>query len=102
MSSAAREVQEAVFAALSGDAELTALFGGARVYDGAPRNAAAPYVHLGEITARDWSTATEVGEEISFAVVGLSRLPGRSEALAIAGRMREILHDAALTLDGWR
>ena len=62
--SAARALQEAVFAALTADAELEALLGGANVFDGAPRNAAAPYVHLGEIVARDWSTATEAGAEI--------------------------------------
>lgn len=57
--SAARSLQEAVFSALAGDAPLIALLGGTNVFDGAPRNAAAPYVHLGETTARDWSTATE-------------------------------------------
>jgi hypothetical protein len=102
MSSPARALQEAVFSELSADAELLALLGGARVHDGAPRNAAAPYVHLGELTVRDWSTATEAGAEISFAVVAWSRLPGRSEALAIAERVREVLHEATLTFDGWR
>ena len=77
---------------LSGDAELTALLGGARVYDGAPRNAAAPYVHLGEITARDWSTATEAGEEISFAVVGLVAAAG---AVGGAGDRRAGAGDSA-------
>jgi hypothetical protein len=100
--SAARELQEAVFAALSGDATLAALLGGARVYDGAPRNAEAPYVHLGEFIARDWSTATEAGTEISLAVVVWSRAPGRSEGLLIADRLTALLHDAALALDGHR
>ena len=102
MSSAAQALQEAVFAALCADAELQALLGGANVFDGAPRNAAAPYVHLGEMTARDWSTATEAGAEVRFAVVAWSRMPGRSEGLAIAERVRALLHDAALALDGWR
>jgi hypothetical protein len=100
--SAARELQEAVFDALSDDTPLAALLGGDRVYDSTPRNAEAPYVHLGEIVARDWSTATEAGTEISFAVVVWSRTPGRTEGLAIASRVVTLLHDAALTLDGWR
>ena len=95
-------LQQAVFAALSADAELQALLGGAHVFDGAPRNAEAPYVHLGESEARDWSTATEAGTEISFAVVAWSRQPGRTEALAIAERVRMLLHDAALEVDGLR
>ena len=102
MSGPARALQEAVFATLSADAALLALLGGAHVYDGAPRNAAAPYVHLGELTERDWSTATDAGVEISFAVVAWSREPGRAEALAIAERVRELLHDVDLEVDGFR
>lgn len=101
MSGAAEALQEGVFDVLAGDATLTALIG-ARVYDGAPRNAAAPYVHLGEATARDWSTATEAGSEVTFAVIAWSREPGRKEALSIADRVVALLHDAALELDGWR
>ena len=102
MSSSARALQEAVFSALSADAALTALIGAGQVHDGPPRNAAAPYVHLGEMTARDWSTSTEGGTEIVFAVVAWSRQPGLSEALAIAERVREVLDDAALVLAGHR
>jgi hypothetical protein len=100
--SAARALQEAVFSALSADAPLVALLGGANVFDGAPKNAAAPYVHLGEILGRDWSTATEAGTEISFAVVVWSRAAGRSEGLLVAERVVALLHDAALDLDGFR
>ena len=102
MSGAAPALQQAVFELLAADAELAALLGGARVYDGPPRNAAAPYAHLGELTERDWSTATEAGVEISFAVVAWSREPGRAEALTIAERMRALLHDAALDVEGFR
>jgi hypothetical protein len=102
MSAPSRALQGAVFEALSGDATLQGLLGGANVFDGAPRNQPAPYVHLGEITARDWSTATEAGSEISFAIVAWSRAEGRSEGLAIADRVVTLLHDAALDLDGWR
>lgn len=100
--SAAEALQEAVFLALSTDGALSTLLGGPKVFDGAPRNAEAPYVHLGEMEARDWSTATEAGTEIRFAVVAWSRLPGRSEGLSIAARVVALLHDAALDLDGWR
>ena len=58
--SAGRALQEAVFAALAADAAARRLLGGAK-FRRAPRNAAAPYVHLGEIVARDWSTGTEAG-----------------------------------------
>jgi hypothetical protein len=72
------------------------------VFDKAPRNAEAPYVHLGEMILRDWSTATEAGMEVRFAVVAWSRQAGRSEALAIAERVRAVLHEAVLTVEGFR
>ena len=102
MSGPAEALQQAVFSTLSGDATLSTLLGGAKVYDGAPRNAEAPYVHLGEVTARDWSTATEAGTEVDFAVVVWSREPGRSQALSIADRVAVLLHDASLTVSGQR
>jgi thioredoxin-like negative regulator of GroEL len=92
--SAGWALQEAVFSALSTDATLQTFLGGANVFDGAPRNAAAPYVHLGEMSARDWSTATEAGAEVNFAVVSWSRTPGRAEGLAVADRVAALLHDA--------
>jgi hypothetical protein len=100
--SAAAALQAAVFEALSADAELATLLGGARVFDGAPRNEAAPYVHLGEATERDWSTATEAGSEVTFAVVAWSREPGRKQTLQIAERVMALLHDASLTVAGHR
>jgi hypothetical protein len=100
--SAAVALQQAVFSTLAGDAALSALIGGARLYDGAPRNAAAPYVHLGEFVLRDWSTATEAGLELRFEVVAWSAEPGRSEALSIAARAVELLDDAALAVAGFR
>jgi hypothetical protein len=95
-------LQQAVHGALEADAELAALLGGAKNYDAVPRNAQAPYVHLGEVEARDWSTATEAGAEVLFSLVVFSEAAGRREALAIAARLRGLLHDAALTLDGHR
>ena len=78
MSAPSRALQEAVFSALSGDTTLQTLLGGAKSST-ARRATPAPYVHLGELTARDWSTATEAGTEINFAVVAWSRAEGRSE-----------------------
>ena len=101
--SAARALQEAVFAALVADATLEALLGGAKVFDGAPRNAAAPYVHLGEMVARDWSTATEAGTEMSFrggrVVAGAGAVGGTGDRRARARRCCTMRRS---TLDGCR
>ncbi|MGQ7792920.1 DUF3168 domain-containing protein [Faunimonas sp. B44] len=95
-------LQKAVFEALSGDASLGALLGGPRIHDAVPRNPAAPYVHLGETVWRDWSTATEGGAEIRLAVTAVTKGEGRSEALAIAERVRVLLHEAPLAPAGHR
>ena len=102
MSAAAVELQKGVFAALAGDAELAALLGGARVFDGPPRNALPPYVHLGEASVRDWSTGTEDGFEVRFAVIAWSETAGRMQALRLAERVRTVLADADLAPDGLR
>lgn len=94
-------LQKALHARLAGDAELVALVG-ARIYDEVPRNEAAPYVHLAEAAVRDWSTATEAGAEVLFAIIVFSKAAGRREALAIAERVRALLHEAPLALDGHR
>ena len=63
---AAWDLQQAVFDALVADPDLVAALGGTFVYDAVPPNTDAPYVHLSEVSARDWSTATEAGAEVAF------------------------------------
>ncbi len=95
---AAWDLQQAVFDALVADPDLVTLLGGTFVYDAVPPNTDAPYVHLSDVTARDWSTATEAGTEVAFTVTAWSREAGRREALAIADRVQAALHDSPLTL----
>jgi hypothetical protein len=99
--SAALALQQAVHATLAADATLAALIG-AGIYDGPQRNAAPPYLHFGDASERDWSTGTEAGAEVAFAIVALSRERGRNEALGILERVRAVLHDAVFAVDGWR
>jgi hypothetical protein len=95
-------LQTAVHARLAADPELIGLLGGPRIHDEVPRSEAAPYVHLAEATVRDWSTATEAGAEVLFAVIIFSKAAGRREALAIAERVRALIHEAPLALEGHR
>lgn len=100
MTSAATEFQKAVFAALSADADLTTLLGGARIHDHAPANVAFPYLTFGRTSLFDWSTSTEDGNEHLFTVHVWSKSNGKAEAFAIADRVQEILHDAGLEMTG--
>lgn len=102
MASAGWDLQQAVHAALSGDAALLALLGGAKIYDGAPQDAAFPYVVIDQMQQRDWSTGTEAGAEHMLMLHVWSRYGGKKEAHAVADACRAALEGALLTLAGHR
>jgi hypothetical protein len=102
MADASWALQQAVFARLTSDAALTALLGGARIYDDVPVRATFPYVTFAQGAERDWSTASEAGAEHALVLHVWSRGKGRKELLAIMEALRVSLHDAALALTGHR
>jgi hypothetical protein len=106
MSSPAWSLQQAIFAALSADAALTALIGAGRIYDDVPQGTALPYLTLGQTTERDWSTggdaATDDGREHILTLHVWSEGRGKKQAHAIIGAIREALHDRPLALAGHR
>ena len=102
MTSAAIELQKAVFSALSGDAALTAALGEGRIHDHAPENIAFPYLTFGRTTAHDWSTDTEVGSEHIFTIHVWSKAKGKAQVLELMELVKAVLHDNDLTLDTHR
>ena len=100
MPTSAVSLRAAIHGALTADAPLTALLGGEKIYDEPPRDAALPYVTLGEDVIADGSTATEEGEEHALTLHVWSRAGGHREAHVIAGALLEALADAPLSLDG--
>ena len=93
-------LRKAVHAKLAGDAALSGLLGGARVYDEAPRAAEPPYLTFGDLRSRDWSTQSGHGGEHFLVVDVWSQQRGQREALAVAARVQDLLDDAALSLEG--
>lgn len=102
MASASWALQQAVFATLTSDAPLTALLGGARVYDDVPVRAEFPYVTFAQGAERDWSTGGEAGSEHALTLHVWSRASGRKETVAIIAALCTVLHDQPLTLSGHR
>ena len=102
LDSPALALRAAIHATLVADAALVALIGAPRVHDVPPGDADFPFVTLGEAVVADWSTATEAGTEQALTLHVFSRSGGRAEAFAIAARLQEVLHDAALPLEGHR
>jgi hypothetical protein len=106
MPSAAFALQQAIFAALSADAALTALLGAGRIHDDVPQGTALPYLAIGQATERDWSTGsdpdTDEGREHSLTLHVWSGARGKKEAHEMLAAVRAALHDAPLTLTGHR
>jgi hypothetical protein len=100
MASSGLEVQKSIHAALTGDAVLTGLLGGPRVYDDVPRGAEYPYLTFGQSTLRDWSTGLEEGHEHLLTLHVWSRANGQREAHEIMSAVEAVLHDTALTVTG--
>jgi hypothetical protein len=99
-------LQAAVYARLTGDAELWDLVGD-RIHDAppddrAPDDATPDHVTLGEEIARPWTTKTSAGAVHDFDIVVHSSRDGFDGAKRIAGAVCAALEDAPLTLPGAR
>ena len=99
--SAASALQKAIFAALSGDAALMAMVGADGVHDHAQMRSHRPCVFIAAIESLDASTATEAGEEHLLTLEVLAGEGGNRSAQEIAVRVRALLDDADLELDGF-
>lgn len=100
MASAGFEVQKAVHATLTADASLLSLLGGPHIYDDVPRGATYPYLTFGQSTVRDWSTGQEDGHEHFLTLHVWSRANGQRETHQIISAVKEVLHDAPLSVAG--
>jgi len=100
MTAPAAELQKAIFAALGGDAALSALLGSNKIFDHAPANVVFPYITFGRTSIYDWSTGTESGTEQLFTLHIWSKARGKQEALTIMETARACLDDGGLVLDG--
>ena len=81
MMTAANELLQAVCARLAGDAALAAEIGDDGIHDRLIARRPFPYLVIGEIETRDYSTSTEKGEEHFFTIAVWAagpprRLPG--------------------------
>jgi hypothetical protein len=70
------------------------------VYDKVPDNTDYPYITLGDVRARDWSSVTTDGMSLSITINVYSRGAGRKEIHAIMAQLMVLLHDQDLTITG--
>lgn len=93
-------LRAAVHSALAANSALTSVLGGPKIYDEPPKQAAFPYVTLGEARIADFSAGAEAGAEHQLTLHAWSRQGGHKQAHVIAGALLEALDDAPLSLSG--
>lgn len=84
-------VRRAARQALLAHAPLMARLGGARCYDEAPPGAVMPYLTLGDVRSRDWSTSSDDGAEHLLVLDVWSRHHGAEDALDLAALAQQAL-----------
>jgi hypothetical protein len=102
MSTAAAALRAAIHDALNADGTLTALLGGAKVYDEPPKAAVFPYVTLGEARIANFAAGDDPGEEHQLTLHVWSRQGGHREAHLVTGAVMQALDDAPLSLGSHR
>lgn len=94
-------LQQAIYSALLADTGLSALVA-SRIYDDVPQDVTFPYVTLGEVTVREWNTASDAGAEHGLVLHAWSRAHGRKEVKEILSAINNALDQAALAVAGFQ
>ncbi|MFZ1812908.1 MAG: DUF3168 domain-containing protein [Rhizobiaceae bacterium] len=84
-------LQKIIIEALQADQVLTDQLGSGRVFDAVPAGEMPPYLALVSIISRDWSSASEPGEEHTLSFEAWSRHHGRRDVDEIATGIRRVL-----------
>lgn len=102
MPSSSLALQMAARDALTADSMVTAMLGGPYVHDHPPQGSAMPYLTVGDIETRDWSTQSSRGHEHRMTVRAWSDREGRRQAQELISEIDRVLDGAPLILDGHR
>lgn len=92
------QVQKALYETLTADSVLMTLVTG--IYDRVPERAGVPYLVIGDLSARDWSSKSGQGAKVAVVLHSFSRSRGGKSAAAIIERVRVLTHDATLSIEG--
>lgn len=92
-------MQQAVFTALTGNAELMAMLTG--LFDNVPQKHPFPYVTMGDQTVTDWDSHTFDGANSTLTIHTWARGASRKPCLEIMSKIYSILHNGPLTVPGF-
>jgi hypothetical protein len=89
-------------AAMADTGVKSALGDPARIYDDPPPDVIFPYLTLGRVESRPSDASGAEAIEHAITLHCWSRYGGRAEALQVIGALRDVLHNAALDVEGRR
>ncbi|MBP3958340.1 DUF3168 domain-containing protein [Gemmata sp. G18] len=72
------------------------------VYDHVPQGSPMPFVRIGAITALNWDTKSDTGDELSVTIHAFDSAAGKKGVQTLLGQIKQALHrqEANLTLTG--
>lgn len=94
------ELQQSIYQTLSSDTALSALLGGAKIYDYVPQRTRPPYITIGMSMEQDWSTSTENGREHIITLHSWTENRGQKQARQIITEIQKIMTQASLSMTG--
>ena len=94
----ALDLQMAIYNELTGHAGIISALGGAHVFDDVPQGTQFPYVAIGNIETRNWSTQTSTGHEHIVTLNAWSNHRGRKQVQSIIGEIDDALDGKNLVL----
>lgn len=89
MASRMFEIQQKMFQALQGNADLVAKVSG--IYDFVPEKTPLPYITFGKVSSQPLNTKIEDGETVSVSIDTWSEGKGRKETIDIMNAVEETL-----------
>lgn len=99
--SAANALLKAVHTRLMAEPELVAMLAPDGIRDRLTPRMPLPAIIIGDLESRDYSTSTGASEEHLPVLSIWTEANGRRQGNAIAAKVRELLHDSDLLLDGY-
>jgi len=92
------DLQTALRSHLLASPGVSFVLGSGAVFDDVPQGTPFPYLFMGDIETRDWSTQLRRGHEHSIGIHIWSDQKGRKQALTIIEAVDQALDDAQLAL----
>lgn len=103
MTWAPQEIQKVLFTTLNGDAALTTLLGGNKVFDRVPDELPFPFITIGDIIIDDRGNHTWEGLSATITINSWYREAnaGRKKVQEIQNRIDQLIHKQDPCIEGW-